>query len=486
MMLRTLVTIGALQFVTMLVLLIRTKTLAVMLGPEFVGAMAVIDKLLAVISQTATLSLPFAASRFLPGRWSEGPSAYRDLYARMRNVLLALILAATAATLLVTLAWPQVWGEALLPYRDALLMAIVGLPVVGALPFLQNAIAGRLQAHRSMLVAFAHAIVLAIAVAGVWWGGLAGYYAVYAVLGLALAVVVARLATFGTQAPGTRAKLSEALSLPAPVWRFSGSLIVITFLAPYAALFVHYRLLSTHGAESAGWMQAAVGISLAVRGVLGSGHAVYLTPQVNRGGSPAQRMEWANRFQLTFCVLAGVAVPPLLLYPDLFVRLLYSSAFHPGAAFVGLFVLTEVLVLIAGTYQALVVALDGMRVHVANNLVAQLLVVIGAYMLVERYGILGTGVSVLLAPVFLVGATAAYLRRSFGLAMPRGVVVRSGWLAASLAAAGLVGARMEGTILETLPLKAAVFAVIVGGFALLLTPDERERARALLRRVLHP
>ena len=50
MMLRALLTIGALQVITMLVLLVRTKTLALTLGPELVGVMAVIEKLLAVIA----------------------------------------------------------------------------------------------------------------------------------------------------------------------------------------------------------------------------------------------------------------------------------------------------------------------------------------------------------------------------------------------------------------------------------------------------
>src|SRR5258707_14694757 len=111
-------------------------------------------------------------------------------------------------------------------------------------------------------------------------------------------------------------------------------------------------------------MQAAFGIGLSVRAVLGTGHSVFLTPNVNRGGSPADRMAWADRFQETFCLLAAVVVPPLLLFPGLAVRLLYSSAFLPGAAFAMVFVLTEIVNLLSGTYQSLVVALDRMGVHV--------------------------------------------------------------------------------------------------------------------------
>jgi O-antigen/teichoic acid export membrane protein len=481
MMLRALVTIGAVQVVTMLVLVVRTKTLAVMLGPEFVGAMAVIDKLLAVIAQTASLSLPFAAARFLPQRWVAGPEEFLALFTRMRNVVLTLILVATVGTLLITAIRPELWGEALLPYRDALTMAIFGLPVIGLIPFLQNAIAGRLRQNLSMVTGLLHAIVLAVSVAGIWSGGLAGYYAVYAVLGLILAAVVARLATSGTGTlePRDTQPWWFKLRLPTPIWRFSGALVILTFLSPYAALYVHYRLLSGYGADTAGWMQAAVGISLAVRAVLGSAHAVYLTPNVNRGGSPEERMEWANRYQLTLCLLGGVAVPPLLLFPDLVVHILYSSAFLPGAPFVVLFVLAEIVGLLSGTYQSLVVALDKMRFHVANNLVAQLLVVIGAYLLVEPLGILGTGLAVLLAPVFLYVATLAFLYHAFRLKMPRNVVLRSAWLLACLVAAGLVGARLDGLALETLLVKGVIYLVVVSGFALLTTDHERLRVREM-------
>lgn len=486
MMLRALLTIGAVQVVTMLVLLVRTKTLAVMLGPEYVGVMAVIDKLLAVIAQTVSLSLPFAAARFLPERWGTGPTEFRELFTRMRNVLLVLILAATVGTLVITAFQPALWGEALVPYRDVLTIAIFGLPVIGLIPFLQNAIAGRLQQNRSMVVGFLHAIVLAVAAAGIWWGGLAGYYAVYAVLGTVLVAGITRLATSGTDAPAPRKAAANwfDLGLPAAIWRFAGALLILTFLSPFASLFVHYGLLSAHGAETAGWMQAAIGISLSVRAVLGSAHAVYLTPNVNRGGSLEERMEWANRFQATLCLLAGLSVPALLLFPGIAVHILYSSEFLPGATFVMLFVLAEVVGLLSGTYQSLVVALNRMRFHVASNLFAQLLVVIGAYLMVEPFGILGAGLAILIAPVFLYAATMGFLNRSYGLRMPGAVVARSGWLLASLVATGLTGALYPGTFWESVPFKAGVYFVVICGFALLLTSPERERVRETLKRLM--
>ena len=82
-MIKVLFTIGAIQLLQMVVLLARTKGLALLLGPELLGVLAVIDKLIAVFAQTASLSLPFAALRFLPSLWASNP---REFYRRLRGM----------------------------------------------------------------------------------------------------------------------------------------------------------------------------------------------------------------------------------------------------------------------------------------------------------------------------------------------------------------------------------------------------------------
>lgn len=482
MMLRTLLGIGALQIVIMLFQLVRTKILGLLLGPELIGAMAVIDKLLAVIVQTCSFSLPFAALRFLPEPWARNPAEFRALFERMRRFLLALIVPAMAGALAITAIRPEIWGVQLLPYRGALTVAIFTLPVLALVPLLQNAIAGRMQHHRSRLVVLLHAVVVAVAAVGAWWRGLAGYYAMYAALGLLLIAFFGRAVTRGiaTSALPAPEGQGQFLGLPRGMWRFSGAMSILTFGSPYAALFVHYRVLQAYGATSAGWMQAAFGIGLSVRAVLGTSHSVFLTPNVNRGGTPEDRMEWANRFQTTLCFLVGVVVPPILLFPAFFVRLLYSSAFLPGATFAMVFVMTEIVTLLSGTYQSLVVAMDRLGVHVATNVVAQVLVVALASQLVVPLGILGAGLSTMVAPVFLLIATTTFLYRGYGLKIPSRIVVLSAWLILGLLWAGLTGIFLRGPLWQSLTAKLAVYAAIVGGFTLLLTGDERFRLRRML------
>jgi PST family polysaccharide transporter len=454
---RALVTIGALQFLAMLLMLVKTKVLAVTLGPSAVGTMSVVDKLMAVVSQTVSLSLPFAALRFLPAALRESPDAMDLLYRRMRLVVVALILPAMAVCLAVTLVDPARWGVALVPFRQVVLLAFAGLPVIAMVPFLTNAFAGGMHHARAMQMTIAHAAVLVVAAAVAAAGlGLEGFYGVYAGLGLLLVGVAAARVSPVPRAQRSPLAWRNAFRFPPAIVRFSVALLALTFAAPYAALYVQYTTLDRFGADASGLLQSAVGISLSVRAVLGAAHAVFLTPQVNREADPVARMAWANEFQRFTVLLFLVCIPPLLLFADVALRVLYSGQFVGAAPYVALFVATEVVTLLSGTYQALIVAGDRMVFHVVQNLLAQALLVATAAIALPRLGLMGAGLAALAAPLFLYASTLVFLRRRFGVRVSR----EAAWMAiltvVMLLAAGLVGARWVGLAPTTLAAKAAI------------------------------
>jgi PST family polysaccharide transporter len=474
-MFRILATIGFLQFLTMLVLLVRTKGLAILLGPELVGVMSVIDRLLAVFAQTASLSMPFAALRFLPAPWQSDPAEFGTLFQSMLNLLAALIAAATMLGLALTLLWPQALGAELLPFRPVLIVAFSTLPAVALVPFVQNAIAGRLEPNRSMIFALAHSAVLALtALVGVSWRGLIGFYALYAIAGLALAAggIQWVRATGASGARGAAGAARFAIQLPRRIWNFALALAGLTFIAPYAALFVYYEVMSTFGAETAGWMQAAVGISLSVRALLGSAHALFLTPNVNRRDDFEERMRWAVSFQRSFCFLVAIALPPLLLFPRVAVSLLYSDAFVPGARFVVFFVTMEVVTLLAGTYGALVVAFDHITFHVFENVAAQLILIGLAAWLIPELGIAGAAMAGIAAQLFLYCATALFLRLKHRLEIPLRSTALTVFAVVSLGMTGALGTLHPAHDLRTVSIKALAYAALLCILSLFLTRGE--------------
>ncbi|MHC4513506.1 MAG: MATE family efflux transporter [Planctomycetota bacterium] len=485
-MLKSLIAIGLLQLLSMLFLLVRTKGLALMLGPELVGIMGVIDRLLAVVAQTAALSLPFAALRFLPTAWSTDRAEYRVLLNGMRNVSLVAAGIATLGCVLVTLIWPEILGDELTSHGLIVRVGFLTVPILVLVPFLQHVAAGRLEHNRAMVLGLGNAFVLmATGLLGVWWGGLTGLYLAYAVVGVLLVWPVLR--AFGDRTPvePQPQRTPERLIawLPTKVWRFSLSLFGLSFLAPYAALFVAYQVLVHHGEVVAGWMLAAVGISIAVRSVIGMGHRVMLAPNISKDATPPQRMYWANEFQKTHVLLALFVVPPVLLWPRFVIQLLYSGEFLPGAEFVTLFVVLEIILLVSSTYQTLVWALGHIGLHVLHNVIAQGLMIGVAALTIKEWGVTGAAAAGLIAPIFMFAASMVFLRRRYSLRVPLRNATLYCYVLAGLATTGFLGLQYPGFALQHVALKCGVYVALLAVAWLFLAQADRQRLQDMLRKL---
>src|SRR5262249_24893954 len=158
--------------------------------------------------------------------------------------------------------------------------------------------------------------------------------------------------------------------------------------------------------------------SLAVRALMGAAHPIHLIPELSRRDSWEARMALADRFQRLWCLLAAVLIPPLLLAADLAVVALYAESFLPATRFVHLFVLSEVLILLAGTYQGLIVTGDRLAFHVTQNLLAQLLFVAVASATIPSAGIAGAAYGAISAQLLIFLCTLAYLGLRKGLWPP--------------------------------------------------------------------
>jgi O-antigen/teichoic acid export membrane protein len=395
----------------------------------------------------------------------------------MLSVSLALIVPATAICVGISWLRPALWGADLAPYRPIVLAAFCGLPVVGLVPFLTNAYAGGLKHHRSMWFTIAHSGSLFLgAIVGAFGPGLIGYYGTYAVIGLVLVAAAARQLAWGEpHREHPRLPLRDRFRLPAPVWRFAAALLALTFAAPYGTLYMQYTSLHLYGAAASGILQSAVGISLTVRTLLGTAHAIFLTPQVNRQGDPAARMAWANEFQRVTALLFVVALPPLLLFADIALRVLYSSRFLGASSFVGLFVAAEVVTLLSGTYQSLIIAGDRMLFHVIQNLAAQALLVATVATAMPRVGLAGAGLAALAAPLFLYATTLIFLRRAYDVRVSR----EAAWMAALaltvLVVCGAIGATFPGLSALRLGAKIAGCGAIWAVAYAAMPPDDRAR-----------
>src|SRR5882672_2219557 len=84
---RTIVAIGAVQVITMLFTLVRSKVVAISAGPAGVGAISVVDQVVVLVAQISTFSLPYASIKMLSAAHSEG----RESFARGYSAFLRLL-----------------------------------------------------------------------------------------------------------------------------------------------------------------------------------------------------------------------------------------------------------------------------------------------------------------------------------------------------------------------------------------------------------
>src|SRR5918912_1303752 len=86
------ISIGAIQILAALALVLRGKFVAVTLGPAGVGITSVIDQWVQSVAYFSAVSLPLVSTRFLSRAYSEGPEAFRGVYFMFLKVLLILSL----------------------------------------------------------------------------------------------------------------------------------------------------------------------------------------------------------------------------------------------------------------------------------------------------------------------------------------------------------------------------------------------------------
>lgn len=468
----------------MLVMMLRTKGLALLLGPELYGLMGVLDRMVAVFAQTSSLSLPFSALRYLSPLWHEDRGTFFSLFRRMRNVVVLLAFAALAVGGAL-LAFHPAWLGAAIPVHRALAaLALLTLPTAAFVPFLQNVLAASFSHARAMLFALLHALVFSItAVAGVWAYGLEGFYALYAVLGAAMCFMVVRLVSKAGSdldpAPPPEPSAPDRAYLPMYVWRFGVLLLAPAFLAPYVAYAVFSGLVASQGAIAGGYMQSAMGVALAVRGVLGAAGQVFLTPLVNRPGTFEERLERANNFQKTLFLLVGIVVPPLVLMSQLAISVLYSPRFMPAAPFVALFVTVEILSLAVGNYQAVLLAMDHTGVSVVQNIVAQGVMFLVAWVTIPRWGVMGAGLAALAAQLVLMLGTGSFLAWRHAFRPNLRVLGLSAYIFLALGCSAWLSRALPTLGLRDLLCKAGAYLLLVAGLALVPDRQDWENMRVL-------
>jgi O-antigen/teichoic acid export membrane protein len=419
--------IGGFQVFAMLFGLIRSKVIALTVGPQGVGAISVVDQLVALVAQVSALGLPFASVKLLSAAHSshttDGGAAFQALYRSFLRWLLLLSGAGVALAALLLWLAPGVLGSEIQPYRSLVVLGLLAVPATSIAGLVTNAFAASRQAYASAAFGLAMSFALvALCCVGLLAGGLTGYYA--GALAANVAVVLCGAVWLSREMKRPEARGPQPSPRLGEITRFAAAMSVIAVTTPLAFLAARFAVLAAGGFELAGILQSAMGLGLTLTTVMRSSLSLFLLPAMNRHADPVGKIRDAASFLRAFSLIVGVAALPMVLFPGRLMTLLYSKSFLAAAPHVYLFVLAEALLLFAGVNQAVVVGVDHVRVHVAICLAGHLAIVCLSLGLVPRLGIDGVAAAFLANGFLIFTLTAWRLRARHGVS----IVKEAGWL----------------------------------------------------------
>lgn len=423
-MLRTIVSIGFFQAIGILVNTLRSKLFALLLGPSGFGLVATIDQLVVSITQFSNLSVPFTALKFLSHSHSQDEASFKRTYAAFLRIILILSGAATVLALLIIPLVLDGLDSQLAAHRGTVIVALLSIPATMLQMFLVNVLAARQQSTQSVLltVLFGLAILIGGGI-GCWITGVDGIY-----LGAVPATSTLAVGTlFFLHIKGGLPFHSGAIS----VWSElkANARIMETAVCTYIAvcsssgllLFMRYGAITKLGAETAGLLQACLGVSLSIGAVLGPATSLYFTSYVNRALPPAEKVDVAGRFLPRLVFLFCLGALPVLLFPGLCLRILFSKQFVGVSTVLPWFVVWQCLYQISNVYQQLLIGLNDVRGYGLVTTVGNVISVICCAIMISSMGLVGISIGLVVGALITSLLTALRLRVRHQLPFPRAI-----------------------------------------------------------------
>lgn len=480
-MVRTLLSIGVLQVLTILVGLLRAKGLAVLLGPAHFGVVGTIDQVVLTLVSLGGFSLTFTAVKFISRSHSMGQEPFQRTAASfLRAVGILAILTALVAS--AALAWnPGIFGADLARHHFVLQLALLGIPGLMLTILFVNTLAAaqRPAAAAGLNLLVASGLVVA-AIVGVMLHGLIGLYVASVMFGVTalLACIVYLRRSLGIRLMGTSINLVRELRQSPEIISYSAYIYVVAAAYSLTLLATRYVVFSHLGEAPAGLLQASLSIALAVGAVLNPMSNLYLTPLVNRQISVTGKAHATHDFASKMLGLLLLGSLAAVLFPRLLVSVLYTRAFAAATASVFLFVLWQCIYQIVNVYQQLLIGLDDVLfMAVAATLGFGTAALLTPF-LVPRLGLGGAALALALGMALYGGIAVARLRLRHRVAVPGRVFTRGLLVVSTVAIAGWLFGGGIGELSPRGLLSRGVFGLTaIALFWVLLDADERRDVR---------
>lgn len=477
---RVLISIGALQVVTIAVGLLRSKFLSGLLGPAGFGVVSTIDQIALALVSLGALSLPFTALKFMAEAHSKGADAFQRIGSLFLRTLGVLAVATCAIAFVLVWQWPALFAADLANYRLPLLLAVLGIPALMLNIMFVNILASAQRATAaSSLGAISAAVLLVAAVIGSLLGGITGLYLASLLAGVLItAWVTFRLRRdLGVTLLGRLGGIKQELRQRPEILSYSAFIYIAMAAYSLTLLALRTSVLTELGEVAAGLLQGSLSIALTLGAVLGAMNSLHFTPFVNREIPLSQKTKAANDFARKTLVLLLIGALPVILVPQLVLRVLYTSAFQAAASSLFMFVLWQCIYQTGNVYHQLLIGLNDVRYTSLATASGFAVAAMSFPPLIAELGVGGAGLGLALGMCVRSGGAVLRLRLRHDIPVPRRVILQSALVGGVVVTGGMLFSRGDELSVSGLVQRGgfALIAMIVIWF--LLAPWERSAIR---------
>src|SRR5262245_64034121 len=174
--------------------------------------------------------------------------------------------------------------------------------------------------------------------------------------------------------------------------------------------------LGYFGVAEAGRLQVVVALMVGFGTALRSINSQLLLPIVSAHGDTVRKFNDTIDVQRRLAVTLALMAIPLILFPQWFLTTLYSNAFTAAGPYLHLFILSELIQILSGTYLVLMLGLGDMRAWALVYFLGYVSVGVMSWALGIRHGILGVAVAAIVASLvmFVLDMLLLWCREGFG------------------------------------------------------------------------
>lgn len=485
-MFRVILTIGSIQVVAIAIQFIRTKVVAVMLGPEGVGVVSTIDQIVQFAAFATALSIPLASIKFLSKAHSEGHESFKRFYTGFFNLLAVLSVVGTALTVGLVYLRPQTFGAEVEKYWIYLLIALCSLPTLVLAGFFSNVFAAAQNYRVSAgLAVLSNAATTVAIIIGLFAAGILGLF-----IGGSLASI---LLTFGITI-----YLSKKMDLPLfstgsgvlsdlrqtpNIVSFTAMLYFGSISYSFSLLVARYAVLSNFGEAETGLLQGALVLSVAIGMVLNPANGLYLTPMMNRNIEEPAKIKQAIEFQRKMILILVLVSLPVVMFPQLMLTILFSTKFASVGHLVFFFIIGQFVTQLAGVHQALMIGTDDFKAQTLIVTVGQIGFAIMAWLLVPVYGIQGVAFGSIISSLAIFLTSLLRLKLKLGYRVPKNLAWLFGYTLAILVLTGWVCSQINESDISFAAAKLTFYALFVISLLFFLSGEERTAIYGLRNRI---